>query len=61
MKQLLLIFLFTPFFSIAQNEMDIDTLHFNFSEVIKADSVSAATLYSNAKLLSQMLLFLLKM
>lgn len=50
MKQLLLIFLFTPFFSIAQNEMDIDTLHFNFSEVIKVDSVSAATLYSNAKL-----------
>lgn len=50
MKQLLFIFLFTPFYSMAQNEMDIDTLHFNFSEVVSADSVSATTLYSNAKL-----------
>jgi len=30
--------------------MDIDILHFNFSEVVQADTLNAKTLYSNAKL-----------
>ena len=51
MKQLLLIFLFIPFISFAQKEMDIDTLQFNFSEVVQVDTLNAKTLYSNAKLL----------
>ncbi len=50
MKQLLLILLFIPFISFAQKEMDIDTLQFNFSEVVQADTLNAKALYSNAKL-----------
>lgn len=50
MKRLLLILLFIPFISFAQKEMDIDTLQFNFSEVVQADTLNAKTLYSNAKL-----------
>ncbi len=50
MKRLLLILLFIPFISFAQKEMDFDTLQFNFSEVIQADTLNAKTLYSNAKL-----------
>ena len=30
--------------------MDIDTLKFNFSEVVQVDRMNAKTLYSNAKL-----------
>lgn len=50
MKRLLALLLIIPFVSSSQNEMDIDTLKFNFSEVVQADTMNAKTLYSNAKL-----------
>lgn len=50
MKRLLLIFLFIPFLSFSQTQMDIDTLTFNFSDVVQVDNFNAKMLYSNAKL-----------
>lgn len=50
MKRLLILLLIIPSVSFSQNEMDIDTLKFNFSEVVQADTMNAKTLYSNAKL-----------
>lgn len=49
-KAAIFFILFFPFFAHSQTQMDIDTLTFNFSEVVNSDTLDAKTLYSNAKL-----------
>lgn len=50
MKNLFVILFLIPFISFSQSEMDIDTLSFNFSEIVQVDSMDAKSLLSNAKL-----------
>lgn len=50
MKRLIFFSFFVPCISLAQSRPDIDSLAFNFSEVVKTDSLTAKELFSNAKL-----------
>lgn len=49
-KLTFLVLFLLPFLAQSQTQIDIDTLKFDFSEVINVDSLDAKTLYSNAKL-----------
>ena len=49
MKYILIVLIFIPFITKSQT-VDYDTIRFNFSEVVKVDSITANELFSNAKL-----------
>ena len=49
MKSIFFALIISPLFSISQ-EIDVDTLKFDFSEVVTVEALNAKALHSNAKL-----------